>query len=211
MADPEFFLGPDGKLHPITPKKTGGAAAMAAMALGAAMAASSTAGGGTAAQPDAGGGAGGGGRTSSEAAARSGNHEEALRFLGLTTVTKVGSAREPTCVPRTSGQVRQFLVRHPCVSMSRMSLTAGDDAGTAIAVTVAWIELPQAGQAAELETLTGDVEPLPGGVRSGAHRQSRMDGAVVVIAAATATSGQPSARTLDEVAGTAAQFPPPST
>ncbi|MFE0023128.1 hypothetical protein [Amycolatopsis sp. NPDC059021] len=209
MADPEFFLGPDGKLHPITPKKTGGAAAMAAMALGAAMAASSTAGGGTAAQPDAGGGAGGGGRTSSEAAAHAGNHEEALRFLGLTTVTKVGSGREPTCVPRTSGQIRQFLLRHPCVSMSRMLLTTGDGAGATIVVTVAWIELPQPAQAAELETLSGDVEPLPGGVHTGAHRQSRVDGAVVVIAGATATSGQPPARTLDEVAATAAQFPPP--
>ncbi|GAA4552633.1 hypothetical protein [Amycolatopsis samaneae] len=209
MADPEFFLGPDGKLHPVTPKKTGGVAAVAAMALGAVVAVSGTSLENTATSSDTGGGSGGGGKASGEESARAEHPAEALRFLGLTTVSTLGSRREPTCVPHTSGQLRQFLQRHPCASLSRMSLTAGDGAGTTIAITVAWIHMPRPEQAAELETRTGDVEPLPGGVHTGEHRQSRKDGATAVVAEAVATSGNPDARTLDGVAGAAVRFRAP--
>ncbi len=223
MAPQGFFTDPQGRVRPITPKK-GAAGGAAAAVVAAGLIA-------------VGGGVGGAGSVgaaadssitqavkaetqSSETAARDGQETEAWRRLGLKELKKVAK-NDLECALQSNGQVREFLLRTPCLSLAGVVLAIGDPNSNLVAVSVAWVRMRSADSAVRLKKLedtfgTGDVTPIAaevlqlGGVRfTAAHYGSRRAGALVEIAEVEPIRGQTPAVLLDAAAQVAKELPPP--
>jgi len=216
-VEPDYWwTDPQGRRRPGFRKK--GGAALVAVALGAALAGGAGLTGG--------GGAGGGSATSvragsaSKDAARKGHRDEAWNRVSLRRLRQVART-ELTCGAHSFGQVRQFLLRHPCRRLDRLLLAIADTRGNTVVVTIAWVRMPAARSAADLKALvdtdgTGNVAPLAAtalglaGVEfTGRYYGSRRSGSLVVIAEAAPGGGQPDPATMDAAAEVAAEFPPP--
>jgi hypothetical protein len=158
--------------------------------------------------------------TSSKNAARKGQYNEAWRRMGLRALTREVK-RELECPVHSYGQVREFFVRTPCRPLQRTLLAIGDTEGNTVVVSIAWVRMRTAVNAERLKRLadtygTGNVSPigrevleLRGVPFTGKHYASRRTRSLVVIAEATAGSGQPDTAVLDGAAQVAAEFPPP--
>lgn len=225
MAPQGFFTDKNGVVHPINGKKkakTGGAVLAGALLAG--LAAAANGGGATAsigAGLDAATAARADARTaSSERDARAGNEARAWRRMGLREIRKIARQRL-RCPLQSYGQVREFFLRTPCDSLDQVLIPLADDRGNVLVVSVMWVRLPSAADAADFQRLedtygTGDVTPVAtellraGGIRfTGRHYRSRRDGRLVALAEAEPLHGRPSATLLDDAAAIAVVLPPP--
>lgn len=152
--------------------------------------------------------------------ARKGRRDDAWRKMGMRRVREV-SKHAAICALNSYGDVRQFFMRTPCRSLDRMLFVLGDGQGNTIVVSVAWVDMPTAGDADRLKTLadtdgTGNVSPLASGLVgaagikfTGKHYDSRRTGKLVVIAEVEPLSGTPHLQFLESMADIAVEFPPP--
>jgi len=125
------------------------------------------------------------------------------------------------CAIHSYGQVQQFFVNNPCELLKRELIAAIDQSGNTFLVSVSWVEMSGMGQAEQLKTIadtygTGNVTPIASvalglaGVRyTGKYYDSRIDGALVVIAESAVLTGDPDPDMLEGAAQVAAQLPPP--
>jgi len=153
-------------------------------------------------------------------AARRGNADQAWRRMGLRGVKKAVK-QDLTCIANSFGQVREFFVRNPCKSLDRILFGIDDGSGNLIVVSVAWVGFRSRGDARRFQDLddvygTGNVSPLGGALLglaevrfTGQHYQSRVVGAVAVIAEAEAAIGSVEDGVLDTVAEVAVLLPRP--
>ncbi|WP_236004565.1 hypothetical protein [Amycolatopsis pittospori] len=157
------------------------------------------------------------GKSSSKKSAQKGRQSEAWQRLGWRQMKKTAK-RELKCGPNSFGEVQRFFLRHPCTDLNRMFVTVGDGAGNTIAVSVAWVKMPKAGQASDLRRLvdkddTGNIvlfgEARPGTRFTGENYDSRLDRKLVVIAEAAPDGGRPSESTLETAVEVAVEFPAP--
>lgn len=199
--------GPDGRWI----KYKYGAGAMATA--GVVVAATNGIGGGTAASLDSAASQALKGKSSSKKSAQKGRHAETWQRLGWRQLKRTAK-RELTCGPHSFGEVQRFFLRHPCVDLDRVVVTVDDGAGNTIAVSVAWVKMPRAGEAGDLKRLadkdgTGNVvllgEAPPGSRFTGKNYDSRLAKKLVAIAESAPASGRPSEATLE----TAVEFPAP--
>ncbi|MEC3974103.1 hypothetical protein [Amycolatopsis sp. H20-H5] len=160
------------------------------------------------------------GKSSGKDAARKGQRDAAWQRMGLKVVKKA-LKRELLCSTRSFGEVQRFFVRTPCRKLDRMVLAIGDGGGNTVVVSIAWVRMATADDAARLKRLTdtdgtGNVSPLGAAALGlaeirfdGHHYDSRQDGSLVVIAEAAPAGGQPDNAALDDAADVADEFPPP--
>ncbi len=119
------------------------------------------------------------------------------------------------CATLSTDQIRAFLTRLPCRSLTRVAYRVTLETGAVVAVSVVWVGFRTADQAASFQTLhrihgNGDIRPLDDAVRFTAlNYDSRRDGAAVAIAETEPVVGRPDAATLDAIAEVAAAFPAP--
>jgi hypothetical protein len=140
--------------------------------------------------------------------ARQGDYPQAMRDIGLTPGAhrNGGSAR---CETVSRGKVQAYFRQNPCRSLRRMRFTVSDGDGHPIAISIAWVTMPTASQAAELKRVedspgAGDIEPLTGSRPSGEHYGSRRAGTLLVIAQA---DGNSDGGVLDAVADILRELP----
>lgn len=105
------------------------------------------------------------------------------------------------CLQHSFGDVREFFLHTPCRSLDRLLLTIGDDKGTVVVVSVAWVAMRNRSQAQRFKDLddthgTGNITPLAGALLdmadvrfTGRHYDSRRDKNTVVVAEAEPLSG----------------------
>ncbi|MFI7123672.1 hypothetical protein [Amycolatopsis sp. NPDC049868] len=203
--------GPDGRWI----KYKYGAGAL--VATGVVVAATSGIGGGATASLDSAASQALKGKSSSKKSAQKGRHSEAWQRLGWRQLKKQAK-RELKCGPHSFGEVQRFFLRHPCVDLDRMMVTVDDGTGNTIAVSVAWVKMPKAGEASDLKRLidkdgTGNVilfgEAPPGSRFTGKNYDSRLAKRLVVIAEAAPAAGRPSETTLETAVEVAVEFPAP--
>lgn len=114
------------------------------------------------------------------------------------------------CAANATGQVRMFLLEHPCRSLQRGSLGVSPVGRDRVVVAMAWIEMPYSTQATELRGLidtpgTGGVRPLdPRLELTGEHYASRQDGALVTVAEAEPDGRSVPGTVLEQIADEAA-------
>lgn len=124
------------------------------------------------------------------------------------TATEQSDSRD--CADSATGQVRQYLAEHPCQALQRGSFAVSPDGRDQIVVSVAWVEMPDDNQAAELERVadepgTGHILPLDKKITlSGQHYKSSVNGNVVTMAEAEPDARSLPAQALKVVAGQAA-------
>ncbi|WP_233621771.1 hypothetical protein [Amycolatopsis sp. WAC 04182] len=195
----------------------GGLAAAATASVVAVGGVSVSAGGGSAVSLDSAASQALKGKSSSKKSAQKGRHSETWQRLGWRQLKKTAK-RELNCGPHSFGEVQRFFLRHPCVDLDRMLVTVDDGAGNTIAVSVAWVKMPRAGEASDLKRLvdkdgTGNVvlfgEAPPGSRFTGKNYDSRLAKKLVVIAESAPASGRPSDATLETAVDVAAEFPAP--
>lgn len=170
MGKPDQPRGPDGRWIP-----RGGGTLLAAVALVVALAT----GGGLGAGADAAGSAGGGSSVGSGARAPGGNSSSARgkardRSTARTTTRLVreglrvrerGVDADTDCVAHSYGQVQDFFRAHPCTALFRTLLEVRDNRSNVALVAVAWVDMPDPGQARQLQQLmdrdgTGNITEL---------------------------------------------------
>ena len=105
-------------------------------------------------------------------------------------IEQSSSDSDDDCAAHSYGQVAGYFADHPCAGLERARYVVSDDAGHTAIVSVAWVEMPDAESATELEALvdrpgTGNVTELSredgphGNVRySGWYYRSDRDGDV---------------------------------
>jgi hypothetical protein len=105
-------------------------------------------------------------------------------------IEQSSSDSDDDCAAHSYGQVAGYFADHPCAGLERARYVVSDDAGHTAIVSVAWVEMPDAASATELEALvdrpgTGNVTELSredgphGNVRySGWYYRSDRDGDV---------------------------------
>ena len=115
--------------------------------------------------------------------------KQRLEAQGL-HIEQSSSDSDDDCAAHSYGQVAGYFADHPCAGLERAWYEVGDDAGNTAIVSVAWVEMPGADSATELEALvdrpgTGNVTELSredgphGNVRySGWYYRSDRDGDV---------------------------------
>ncbi|AXB43598.1 hypothetical protein [Amycolatopsis albispora] len=153
-------------------------------------------------------------------AAKKGQHGNAFRQLKMKNIRK-NTQRGLNCAKHSFGDVQQFFLRTPCRELDRMLFAVNDEQGNEIAVSIAWVRMGKAGDAAEFKSLvdidgTGNVSPPAGaalgltGVEfTGRYYDSRRDGTLVVVAEAAPAGGRPSEQLLHDTADVASEFPQP--
>ncbi len=159
--------------------------------------------------------------TQARRSARNGRYDQAWLRMGLRQVAR-HARHDAECGTHSSGQVQDcLLLRTPCRSMQRALVVLSDEHGNTMAVSIAWVWMPDSSSARHLLRLldtpgTGNISPLPvdvvaqGKVRfTGRHHGSRRAGSLVVVAKAAPASGRPDPAVLDGVAEVAAEFPYP--
>lgn len=117
-----------------------------------------------------------------------------LQRRGLRVEQRLRS--DDDCAAHSYGRVRDFFGDHPCTALFRALFVVRDRSGNAVLLAVAWVDMPDTGQANRFRRLvdgggTGNVTELSreGGrfrdVRfNGAHYESEQDGETVVNAQA---------------------------
>jgi hypothetical protein len=124
------------------------------------------------------------------------------------TVNEQADTRD--CADSATGEVQQYLREHPCRGLQRASFAVSPDGHDRVVVSVAWVEMPNGDQAAELERVadrpgTGHVLPLDEKITlSGQHYESSVDGPVVTMAEAEPDAQSLPAQVLQVVAQQAA-------
>lgn len=155
----------------------------------------------------------------SQNAAARGDIAGAARAMGMTAGPR-GQGHNVNCAAFATGQVRGYLLTHPCRGMDRLLFTLRDSQGGTIAVAVAWVDFATPAQATGFRKVddtpgAGQINPLPGSTAgipnvhlTGRHHSSRQVGATAVSADAepVASGGQTDAL-LDEIAGIAVLLP----
>lgn len=212
----------DGKVRPITPKKSGAAAVATAAAVGGLLATGGFGGAGSmgTAADSLVAKALHGKITHSKIAARSGQRGKAWKRLGMRRHARdFGQALE--CAANSYGEVRDFFLRNHCRTLDRSLLVLGDGNDNTILVSVAWIQMHTAGDAMNLRALAdtngtgnvaalGSVGPLLGNVRfTGEFYDSRRRGRMTVIAEAAPADGTPGPALMDAATQVAVLFPLP--
>lgn len=141
--------------------------------------------------------------------------------MGLRRLRQSDKVQAFDCVAHSFGEVREFLVRHPCKSLNRLVFTVGDDQGNAAAVSVAWVEFRDRSTVRKFKRLedrhgTGDVKALGseffdiGDIEfTGHHYNSNPRRTVLTVAEAETISGTYSADDLDAMTEVAALLPRP--
>lgn len=180
---------------------TKGGGVLAAVALAAVLA--SGAGTGAGAVGSAGAGGSGSSAGSGGARAQGGNSSSVRgkardRSTARTTARLVreglqveqrATSSDGGCVAPSYGQVQDFFRQHPCTALFRALLEVHDNRRNVVLVAVAWVDMPDADQARELQQLmdrsgTGNVTELSreeGRQRfSGDYYRSARDGTTVV-------------------------------
>jgi hypothetical protein len=204
------FRQKDGRTVPITPRKLGVGGVVVALGLGLTFGVG------------AGGGAGGAAGAGPEIGVQPSISVRAARTSrekGERTRTRLSARGEvrvratqddgESCAEQATGQVRTFLLEHPCRSLQRgtVSVASGRDR---VVVAVAWVAMPDAAQAADLQELidtpgTGSIRPLDRRIElTGQHYASRREGELVTVAEAEPDGGSVPGRVLEEVAQEAA-------
>lgn len=119
------------------------------------------------------------------------------------------------CAEHSYGAVQRWFREHPCTALYRALLEVRDRRGGLVLVAVAWVDMPDAAEAAELKRLvdrhgTGNVTELNrerGPYRdvrfTGEHYASRREGATVVNAQAEPVGRVARVAELAELAGSA--------
>lgn len=219
MGTPPIRTRPDGTKYPVTGGK--GRGTVAAVALGGVVATGWGLSGAGGSAVDSGLGHGARAKADSgKSEARKGRSAQAWSRAGLRQVRRT-VRHAADCAAHSFGQVRPFLLTHPCRGLDRAALLLGDGSGGSIAVTVAWVRMRGSTPATELRGLidtdgTGSIYPIASplwrehGVRfNGEHYSSDRDAAVTTIAEAAPAAGRPSADTMDVAAEIASALPPP--
>ena len=152
--------------------------------------------------------------------ARKGDADQAWRRMGMRTLKKKAK-QDLTCVASSFGQVRGFLVRHPCRSLERVLFAIGDDRGNVVVVSVAWVGFRTRRDAREFQRLedvhgTGDITPLAGALLdladirfTGRHYRSRPAGSTTVVAETEPATGRVGEEMLGALADVAVLLPHP--
>lgn len=156
---------------------------------------------------------------SSQAAAARGDIAGAAQRLGMTAGPR-GQRHNVNCAAFATGEVRAYLLAHPCRGMDRVLFTMRDSQGGTIAVAVAWVDFATPAQARDFRRVddapgTGQINPLPGSTAgipnvhlTGRHHRSRQVGATAVSAdAEPVAAGAQTDALLDEIAGIAVLLP----
>lgn len=107
-------------------------------------------------------------------------------------------------------EVRAFLLEHPCRSLQRGTVGVGSGRDRVVVAVawrgVAWVTMPDAGQAADLQELidtpgTGSIRPLDRRIElTGPHYASRREGELLTVAEVEPDGGSVAGRALEEVA-----------
>lgn len=159
-------------------------------------------------------------KSDAQRSARKGNADEAWQRLSMRTLKKV-SRQHLECVTHSFGQVRDYLVAHPCSSLDRVLFGISDDQGNVAAVSVAWVGFRTRTDARGFITVenrhgTGDITPLGGSLLdmadirfSGHHYDSRSNGTTVVVAESEAVQGVVAPDVLNAIAEVAVHLPRP--
>ena len=112
------------------------------------------------------------------------------------------------CAAHSYGQVRTYVRSHPCSALFRAYFEVRDSRNDVALVAVAWVDMPTAAQAGDLQRLvdtggTGNLTELSReqgshqGVRfTGEHYASTLDGVTVVNAQAEPAGGSPDLATI---------------
>ena len=85
----------------------------------------------------------------------------ALAVLGFRDITQTKHYNDPHCAAAASGDVQQFLFRHPCKEYTSVIMT-NSSRGTTTRVAVTWVVMPDpkfAGQYMALEDVYGSGNP----------------------------------------------------
>jgi hypothetical protein len=159
-------------------------------------------------------------KVEAQKAARTGNADEAWRRMGMRRLRREAK-RDLRCVASSFGQVRGFLVRHPCRSLERVLFAIGDDRGNVVVVSVAWVGFRTRRDAREFQRLedvhgTGDITPLAGALLdladirfTGRHYRSRPAGSTTVVAETEPATGRVGDEMLGALADVAVLLPHP--
>lgn len=229
-----FFTDPQGRVRPISGKKSGagavvaGVAALGVFASGGGVGAvgAGTGAVGTAAEVGVGsvrlGGSSGqlrARKSEGRKAARREGPEGAWQRMGLRQVKRT-ARQQAECVAASFGQVRQFFTTHRCTHLERVLFAVADETGNTAVVSVAWVGLGGTRDAREFQNLmdvhgSGDITPLGAALLELGHVEftglrygSDRDGAAVTIAEAeNAPGGRFDHDSLDAIAEVAAYLP----
>jgi hypothetical protein len=154
------------------------------------------------------------------AAAANGDYTAAWQELGLSG-GRVALGRSAQCAANSFGQVKTFFADKPCQSLQRELLALGDIQGNTIVVSIAWVQMPSAINAAELQRLadtdgTGSINLIRSGDPGldnarfdGRYYATRRSGSLVIIAETAPARRNPTGALLHQTAEVAAEFPPP--
>lgn len=153
-------------------------------------------------------------------AAAQGKRGQAWRRVGVRQ-SRNKVERRLSCARNSHGEVREFFVLTPCRSLKRGLFLLADGRGGSLVLSVYWVRMRDRAAAQALKRLddtygTGNVNPIAarflglGGVTfTGKYYDSRLSGAMTVIAEAEPVTGAPTAETLESVAQVATYFPAP--
>jgi hypothetical protein len=170
MGKPDQPRGPDGRWIP-----RGGGTFVVALALSIALAT----GAGLSAGAGVGGSTGGSSSVGSSGRAQGGNNSSArgkardrstahvnarLIRKGLRVLDR-GVDADTDCVAHSYGQVQDFFRTHPCTALFRALLEVRDNRGNLALLAVAWVDMPDADEARQLQQLmdrggTGNITEL---------------------------------------------------
>jgi hypothetical protein len=80
-------------------------------------------------------------------------------------VENVSRSTDDDCAAHSYGEVSDYFTEHPCQHLERAWYELGDDEGNAAVMSVAWVEMPDSEDAADLQRLvdrpgTGNVTEL---------------------------------------------------
>lgn len=218
-----FRSRPDGTKYPIDDSKGKGGGAAVATVVALAMAAS---GGGMTAGSIGGAGESAIGRSvqvqanKAKQSAKRGDTKRAWRQLRLKEI-KQTAKRDLNCALNSFGQVRQFLIDHPCRSLKRAVLIIADEHGNTGLVSVAWVQMRSYKNARRLKALddkngTGDITTVGStalrsrGVEfTGKYYAGLPSRSLFVRAEAVPVTGSMNPQVLDGAAHMSVYLPPP--
>lgn len=215
MGKPDQPRGPDGRWIP-----RGGSTFVVALALGVALATGAGPGvgaGGSSGGSSAGGSARSQGSKTTTARGKARDRSTARVAARLTRsglrVRERGADADSDCVAHSYGQVQDFFRAHPCTALFRALLEVRDNRGNLAVLAVAWVDMPDADEARQLQRLmdrggTGNITELSrerGGQRfSGDHYRSIREDTTVVNVQAEPVGRARAALTLARLAADAA-------
>jgi len=156
---PKFRTRPDGTRYPITPKKGKGGWMAVAVVLGVGLGSGVVGADVSLELPASKSGKSAKSKTDSSAQVEVKVDAQVtarvvlrLRQRGF-RVSFQSTADNKDCAAHAYGQVREFLREHPCVTLHRALLQVADRRVGVVLVAMAWVQMPDAGEAAALQSL----------------------------------------------------------